>query len=135
MDGVWSGEVTIPGVPALQPFEAAASAADSSAAKTAGSKIIGGLRDPIERSFLRLLLAARASQTYNDLALANAIFDLEAPGPEANLERLFLSTALGPPDGDDRRIMAELLTHARTPKSIRNFPSILRLITRKLFIK
>jgi hypothetical protein len=117
MDGVWSGEVTIPGVPALQPFDAAASAADSSAAKTAGGKIIEGLHDPIERSFLRLLLAARASQTYNDPALANAIFDLEGPGPEANLERLFLSTALGPPDADDRRIMAELLTHARMPKS------------------
>ena len=51
-------------------------------------------RDPIERSFLRLLLAARALQTYDDLSLTDALLDLEAPDLEAKLERLLLSTAL-----------------------------------------
>ena len=74
-----------------------------------------GMHDPIERSFLRLLLASRALQTHNDLSLADALFGLEAPDLEVNLERLFLSTALGPPDAADRRLIAELLTRPELP--------------------
>ena len=117
IDGIWSGEVTLPGVPSLQSFDAAAAAGNSFGAKKAGSKILDGLRDPIERSFLRLLLAARALQTYDDLSLTDALFELEAPDLEAKLERLLLSTAHGPPDAVDRRLIAELVVRDETPKS------------------
>ena len=117
IDGIWSGEVTLPGVPSLQFFDAATAAGDSWGAKKAGSKVLEGLSDPIERSFVRLLLAARALQTYDDLSLTDTLLNSEAPDFEAKLERLLLSTAHGPPDATDRRLIGELLTRAGTPKS------------------
>ena len=117
IDGIWSGEVTLPGVPSLQFFDSAAAAGDFLDAKKAGSKVLDCLRDPIERSFLRLLLAARALQTYDDLSLTDALLDSEAADLEAKLERLLLSTAHGPPNATDRRLITELMVRDETPKS------------------
>ena len=66
---------------------------------------------------MRLLLAARALQTYDDLSLTDALLDSEAPDLEAKLERLLLSTAQGPPDATDRRLIAEFMIRDETPKS------------------
>jgi hypothetical protein len=96
-DGLWSGEITLPGVPYLKLFDVAAADADLSAAKMAGSRILESLHDPSERNFVRLLLAARAMQTYDHLSLADSLFDSAGVDPGAKLERLFLSISHGPP--------------------------------------
>jgi hypothetical protein len=116
MDSIWSGQIRLPGVPQLQLFDAAMIAEDAPAAENAGSIILRSLRNPIEQGFLRLLLAARALQTYNSASLVDALFASESADPETSLERLLLSTSLGPPNAKDRRALAELLVQQKVPK-------------------
>lgn len=116
MDSIWSGLVSLPGVPHLQLFDAAAAAEDWPAAEKAGSKILRTLRNPIERGFLRLLLAARALQNYNSVSLVDALFTSDSTNLETSLERLLLSTSHGPPDAIDRSVLAQLVVQHKVPK-------------------
>jgi hypothetical protein len=116
MDSIWSGQISLPGVPHLKAFDEAAAAEEFLAAENAADKILASLRNPLQRGFLRLLLAARALQAYDAMSLVDAVFTSEVANLETKLERLLLSTSHRPPDATDRSVITELLLQHRVPK-------------------
>jgi hypothetical protein len=110
-EDIWSGETKLPGLFSLAIFDSAAAAGDTAGAEEAGRQIVGCFNDPMERGAVRLVLAARALLSHNNLRLADGlILERERKGdPKAKLERVLLTAGLEAADTKNHQLVRDLL--------------------------
>ena len=119
-EDIWSGETRLPGLSLLHRFDSAAAAADTRTAEKTAREMIDGSRDPLQRGAARVVLAARALFSHDQLALSDQLLFEHRRGADqtaAAIERVLLTLGHDAAAERNRKIIEQLVQIRDAPLS------------------
>ena len=116
---VWLGETKLGDFAALPAFDQASASWDNAEAGKIAHAIIHNFGDPFERGAIRLILAARAFFTHNNVALVDRLFQNGKDETLSDrLERFFLTLGHEATSKSNEQILKLLLHEKGVPDSV-----------------